>query len=252
VASSPLLVLHISAATITVPAGSAALFFRKGSRRHRAAGNAFFISMLIMCATGAYMGFMKQQAINVVVGVLTFYLVATAWLVVKRKEGETGLFEFGAMLVAMAVGAAGLIFGSEAANSATGLKDGFPAVAYFVFGSVALFSAAGDVRMFLRGGVSGAERIARHLWRMCFALLIAALSLFLGKQQHFPEAIRKTHLLNVPIILIAASMIFWLVRVRFSNAYKEGGSHTVKMTRRSGRSGRSLPRTSLVRAFWNT
>jgi hypothetical protein len=239
-AFSPILGLHICAATITVPSGSAALFFRKGSRRHRAAGNVFFISMLIMSASGAYMGFMKQQAINVVVGVLTFYLVATAWVVVKRKEGETGLLEFAALLLALAVGAAGLIFGSEAANSATGLKDGFPAVAYFVFGSVALFSAAGDVRMFLRGGVSGRQRIARHLWRMCFALLIAALSLFLGKQQHFPEAIRKSHLLNVPIILIAASMIFWLARVLFSSGYKEHRWRPVKMTRRSGRSERSL------------
>jgi uncharacterized membrane protein YozB (DUF420 family) len=239
-AFSPLLVLHICAAVITVPSGWAALIFRKGSRRHRAAGNAFFISMVIMSASGAYMGFMKQQTINVVVGVLTFYLVATAWAAVKRKEGETGLFEFAAMLVASTVGASGLIFGSQAANSATGLKDGFPAVGYFVFGSVALFSAAGDVRMFLRGGVSGRQRIARHLWRMCFALLIAALSLFLGKQQHFPEAIRKTHLLNVPIILIAVSMIFWLVRVRFSGAYKERGWRSVKMTMRSGRSERSL------------
>jgi uncharacterized membrane protein len=237
---SPLLVLHICAATITVPSGSAALLFRKGSRRHRAAGNVFFISMLIMSASGAYMGFMKQQTINVVVGVLTFYLVATAWAAVKRKEGEIGLFEFAAMLVASAVGAAALIFGSEAANSATGLKDGFPAAGYFVFGSVALFSAAGDVRMVLRGGVSGRQRIARHLWRMCFALLIAALSLFLGKQQHFPEAIRKTHLLNVPIILIAVSMIFWLVRVRFSGAYKERGWPTVKMTRRSDGPEQSL------------
>jgi hypothetical protein len=239
-AFSPLLDLHICAATITVPSGSAALVFRKGSRRHQAAGNVFFISMLIMSASGAYMGFMKQQALNVVVGVLTFYLVATAWAAVKRKEGETGLFELGAMLVALAVGAAGLIFGSEASGSATGLKDGFPGVGYFVFGSVALFSAAGDVRMFLRGGASGRQRIARHLWRMCFALLIAALSLFLGKQQHFPDAIRKTHLLNVPIILIVVSMIFWLVRVQFSGAYKERAWRTVRMTRHAGRSERSL------------
>jgi hypothetical protein len=56
---------------------------------------------------------------------------------------------------------------------------------------------------------------------MCFALLIAAASFFLGKQQHFPEAVRGTWLLNAPIILVAASMIFWLIRVRFTNAYKK-------------------------------
>ena len=61
-------------------------------------------------------------------------------------------------------------------QSQTGSKEGFPAAAYFIFGSVALLSAVGDIRMLLRGGVFGAHRIPRHLWRMCFALFIAAVS----------------------------------------------------------------------------
>jgi hypothetical protein len=36
-----------------------------------------------------------------------------------------------------------------------------------------LLAAAGDLRMLLRGGLFGAQRIARHLWRMCFGLFIA-------------------------------------------------------------------------------
>jgi len=31
-----------------------------------------------------------------------------------------------------------------------------------------LLAAAGDIRMLVRGGVFGAKRIVRHLWRMCF------------------------------------------------------------------------------------
>ena len=46
-------------------------------------------------------------------------------------------------------------------------------------GSVAVLAAAGDVRMLVRGGVFGAQRVARHLWRMCFGLFIATGS-FLG------------------------------------------------------------------------
>jgi hypothetical protein len=219
---SPILMVHICAAIIGLLAGYPALFFRKGSRLHRSAGNVFFVSMLIMSASGAYMAaFVKPNMGNVFGGVLTFYLVATGWLTVMRKEGETGLIEFGLLLVALAQGAGGLIFSWEAANSATGLKDGYPAAMYFVFGSLVLSFAAWDVRMFIHGGVSGAQRIGRHLWRMCFALLIAAASFFLGKQQHFPEAIRGTQLLNAPIILVAASMIFWLLRVRLTNTYKK-------------------------------
>ena len=236
---SPVLIIHIGAAIITVPFGSAALFFRKGSRLHRSTGNVFFISMLFMSASGAYMGLLKQQAVNVIVGTLTFYLVATAWVAAKRKDAEIGLFEIVAMLVALAVGAAGLICGGEAAKSPTGLKDGFPAALYLIFGSIALLSAALDLSVLLRRGISGAHRIARHLWRMCFALLIAALSLFIGKQQHFPEAIRKTHLLSVPVILIAVAMIYWLCRVLVS-AYKEKPRRTSRFSGHSGRSPHSL------------
>jgi hypothetical protein len=47
-------------------------------------------------------------------------------------------------------------------------------------GSVCLLAALGDIRMLVRGGVLGTKRIARHLWRMCFGLFIAAGSFFLG------------------------------------------------------------------------
>lgn len=217
---SPILLFHICAGTLGLLSGAVAMSFRKGSRRHRVAGNVFFISLLGMSAAGAYMAFMKSQMNNVFGGVLTFYLVATAWVTARRRDGETGIFDLGALLVALAVGAGLVTYGLEAANSQTGLKDGVPAGMYFFMGSVALLSAAGDVRMLLRGGVFGAHRIARHLWRMCFALFIAAGSLFLGQQQVFPALLRKTNVLFLPSILPLILMIFWLFRVRFTNAYK--------------------------------
>jgi hypothetical protein len=219
---SPILKFHLCAAIIGLPAGYPALFFRKGSRLHRGAGNVFFVSMLGMSGSGAYMAaFVKPNIGNVFGGVLTFYLVATGWLTVMRKEKETGLIEFGLLLLALTQGLAGLIYGWQAANSATGLKDGYPAAMYFVFGSLALLFAAWDVRMLVRGGVSGGQRIGRHLWRMCFALLIAAGSFFLGKQQHFPEALRGSWLVKAPVLLVVALMIYWLIRVRFMSAYRK-------------------------------
>jgi hypothetical protein len=90
-----------------------------------------------MSASAMYLGFMQPAMLNVVVGVLTFYLVVTAWLTVRRKERETGNWELAFLIVALADGAASLRFGWEAANSVTGTKDGYPAAAYFVFGSAA-------------------------------------------------------------------------------------------------------------------
>jgi len=200
--------------------GTAAMVFRKGSRRHRLAGNVFVIAMLSLAASGAYIGFMKHQMLNGLMGVLSFYLVVTAWWSARRRDGETDIFDWGALLVPLAVAAALMTFGVEAANNSRGFKGGYPAGAYFVFGSLALLFAAGDVRMLARGGVSGGQRVARHLVRMCFALFIATGSFFLGQQQVFPAALRNASVLLFLGILPLLLMIFWLVRIRFTNAYK--------------------------------
>jgi len=69
--------------------------------------------------------------------------------------------------------------------------------------------------MLVRGGVSGKQRVARHLSRMCVGLFIATGSFFLGQQQVFPAFVRKSNLLFLPGILPLILMILWLVRVRF-------------------------------------
>ena len=74
--------------------------------------------------------------------------------------------------------------------------------------------------MLLRGGVFGTQRITRHLWRMCFGLWIAAGSVFLARQQLFPAFLRNTGALYFLTALPLVMMIFWLVRIRFTSAYK--------------------------------
>jgi hypothetical protein len=89
-----------------------------------------------------------------------------------------------------------------------------------VFGGLALMMGGLDLRVILRGGVTGAARVARHLWRMCFALFIAASSIFLARQQLFPAFMRKTGALVFLSFLPLLLMIFWVIRVHFKNAYK--------------------------------
>ncbi len=215
---SPLLVLHIIAGTLGMLSGFVAVFLRKGSRRHGLAGNVFVIAMLSLSASGVYLALMKSQPGNVLGGTLTFYLVATAWLTARRKEGAPGIFDWGALLVILVVGATEITCGLKAAASQTGLKYGYPPGPYFFMGSVALLAGTGDIRMLVRRGISGAQRIARHLWRMCFALFIAAASIFLARQQLFPAFMRKTGALVFLSFLPLLLLVFWLIRVRFTNA----------------------------------
>src|SRR5882724_8162732 len=217
---SPLLLLHIIAGTLGMLSGFVAIFFRKGSRGHGMAGNIFVISMLILSASGVYLSFIKSQLGNVPGGTLTFYLVATAWITARRGDKGPGIFDWGALLVALSVGAITVTYGLEAAISQTGLKHGYPPGPYFFLGSVALLAATGDVRMLLRHGISGTQRIARHLWRMCFALFVAASSIFLSRQHLFPALLLKTGVLHLLSFLPLILMIFWLIRVRSANAHK--------------------------------
>src|SRR6202045_455290 len=83
-----------------------------------------------------------------------------------------------------------------------------------------LLAAAGDIHMLMRGGVFGAKRIARHLWRMCFGWFIATGSFFLGQQQVFPAWLRGSPALLVPAVLPLVLLIFWMIRIRFTTAYK--------------------------------
>jgi hypothetical protein len=213
---SPILLLHICAGTVGVLSGGVAVLFRKGSRRHGVAGNVFVISMLSLASSGAYMAFVKSQPGNFLGGALTFYLVATAWLTAKRREGESAFVDWGALLVALAVGAVTVTFGLEAATSPTGRKHGDPAGEFFFLGLVALLAATGDVRIIVRGGISGAQRIARHLWRMCFAWFIASASVFLARQHLFPAWLQRTGVLFLLSFLPLILMIFWLFRVLYT------------------------------------
>ena len=216
----PLLLLHIASGTLGMLSGFVAVFLRKGSRRHAIAGKVFVISMLILSSSGAYLAIAKHQPCNVLGGMLTFYLVATAWVTVRRKEAGTGIFDWGALLIVLPVAAVELTLGLEAAISPTGLKYEYPPWPYFIFGAVALLATVGDIRMLVRGGIAGSQRLARHLWRMCFALLIAAMSIFLARQQIFPAILQRTGVLIFLSVLPLLLMIFWLFRIRFANVYK--------------------------------
>ena len=226
--TSPMLFLHICGGSLGLLSGAAAMIYRKGSRGHRLAGNVFVISMLALGGSGAYMAMMKSQPGNVLAGTLTCYLVATSWMTAKRGDAETGIFDWGALLVILAVAAAELTFGFEAAMSPTGRKFGFPPAPFFIFGIVASLLASGDIRMMVRGGISGTKRLARHLWRMCFALFIASASVFLARPHLFPAIFRKSGLLVLLTVAPLILMIFWLLRVRYANAYKGQRSFTVR------------------------
>jgi uncharacterized membrane protein len=210
-----LLPIHIMAGMTALASGAVALYAAKGGWLHRKSGMIFVSAMLVLGATGAAMGALHMQRFNATQGVLTFYLVTTALLTVRRRIPEPRWIDTTAMLVALIVGFYQMSLGLEALNSPRGVIDGAPAAVIFIFGAVALLAASGDLRFLLtRGGLQGARRLARHLWRMCFAMFIATGSFFLGQAQFIPEPMRIPALLGIAALLPLALMLYWLARFR--------------------------------------
>jgi len=139
---------------------------------------------------------------------------------VRRKESRLGRFEIAAFFVALGVAGTDLIFYKMAMDSPTGTLDGAPPQSFYVIGALAALAVLSDLNLILRGGLSGAARIARHLWRMCAALFVAAGSFFLGQPQVFPAFLHGSPILFVPVIAPLALMIFWLLRVGLTNRFR--------------------------------
>jgi uncharacterized membrane protein len=227
-----ILFIHILAGTLGLLSGTAAIVFRKGSPRHILAGKIFVAAMLTMAVGAVYLGIVKHQSSNVGGGIFTFYLVCTAWLTACRCDGETSRVEWLLLLMPLTLGVLTWMNGVKIVRSGAMSQDGVPVGMTFFMGSIMLLAAAGDVRMLLRGGLFGAHRIARHLWRMCFGLFIASGSFFLGPSnrplrllsrvglgQHLPAALFSTVLYLTLTLLPLILLVFWLIRVRFASTY---------------------------------
>jgi uncharacterized membrane protein len=232
-AYSPILLVHIAGGTVGLLSGTAALLFRKGSPRHALAGRIFVVAMLTMASLAVYLAVVRHQPSNIGGGIFTFYLIGTAWLTARRGDGATRRYDWVVLLIPLALGTLTWMNGIAIVRSGVASPDGVPVGMTFFMGSVILLAAAGDVRMLVGGGVVGARRIARHLWRMCFGLFIAAGSFFMGPSnrplrlltaaglgQHLSPALFSTGVYITLTLLPLILLVYWLVRVRLTNLYQ--------------------------------
>lgn len=206
--------IHIIAGLLSLLAGATALYSAKGSGLHRKSGMVFVIAMIVMTSSAVLIAaFLSPNRVNVVAGTLTFYLVCTGLLTVKRTVEQIRIPSTGFMLLAFAISIYAFSLGIEGMGNTRNIVDKVPAQALFMFGTVGLLGALLDARMLLAGSIQGPHRLARHLWRMSFAMWLATMSFFLGQAKFFPEPIRKSGLLVIPVLVVLAMMLYWLVRV---------------------------------------
>lgn len=213
------LFIHILAGALALIAGYVALYAAKGGRLHRKSGMLFVYTMLVMAGGGVIIAAVRGvwAVLNVPAGLLTATLVITGLTTVRSLGPATRWVELGAMLVALGVGLFSLWLGIDAIAQG-GKRNGMPAFPFLMFGVVGMLAVIGDVRMLRNGRLQGARRLARHLWRMSFALFIAAMSFFIGQAKVIPEPLRIRPLLALPVVAVLLTMFYWLWRVRAKRA----------------------------------
>ena len=172
--------------------------------------------MLIMAGVGgAVSPFMPSDQIpNTTAGAFTFYMVLTGWLTVKRPEGTARPFDAIIMLIPLG----GALIGAYLTTRAE--YKGIEHIAGFVICGLASLCVVGDLHLVLRRGLTGRARISRHVWRMCTGLLMAVMSFFTGQQKYLPEIVRGTFWVNVPGLIVLVLMVFWLLRVWVTRAFR--------------------------------
>ena len=211
--------IHTPAGTIGLVAATVALFTKKGTVLHRKAGAYFTVSMLIMLISGFLAALLKASIGDMFLSAVVMYTVFTAWLTVHHKKFETGFLEHVALVWIIAVAIAAFFI------NASWREVGTPNP-YLYWANFAVFCAIGDARNIHRAGLPGIQRVIRHVWRIGFSLIWAALAFtdkivkILGSNvKELPEE-QLTYIIAVPTLLILIIILYWILNILFFSRKK--------------------------------
>jgi hypothetical protein len=220
-----LLPIHIAAGGLAIVLGGVALLASKGGTLHRRSGLLFVNAMLVMGATASILAFGKSSTDevigNVTASVLIAYFVGTALTAVRPASRWTRRVTAAALTVAVGIAVAAIVGGITKVNSTQvspgGVSFRTTGMMSLIIATVLILAAIGDARVMWSGMPRGGPRLARHLWRMCFALFIAAGSFFSLRERVatiLPEPLTTGPMRALPILLLFGAMFYWLWRVR--------------------------------------
>jgi len=210
--------MHIVAGGLAMVLGAVALVASKGATLHRKSGLLFVYAMLVMGFSGSILALrLSLTNMNVLGGFMAAYFVVTALTTVRPASVWTRWVNQAALLVVIGLSVADIVLGFKAFASPDEALNGVPFFMLFFMATITGLAAAGDVRLLRLGTLAAGPRISRHLWRMCFALFIAAGSFFSIRERVakiLPEPFTTPLMRGLPVLLIFVAMFYWLWRVR--------------------------------------
>jgi uncharacterized membrane protein len=206
------LLFHFGTGLIALVAGSVAVVVGKGTRIHRSSGLVFVCSMIATGITASAIAVYENNVGSTVAGALLVYFVFTAWSTMWESAGKHRAMD---MTLTLFISIAALLTLRDAFGAIGQPRGTIPPVGMrFFIATIVLLAAIGDIRMIRVGSYTGARRLARHLWRMCFGLFIASGSFFLGQMKFLPQPLRILPVLLVLAVAPLIVLLYWMWRVR--------------------------------------
>ena len=208
--------IHAPAGTLALVTAVFAMFAKKGGTLHRNAGSCFTASMMVMLISGIAAAYLKDSTDDMMLGAIVLYTLFTAWLTVHHKKNEMGALEIIALVWVIG-------FTITAFSISTGWREvELPPLAYMIWGGFAILCALGDIRNLYQSGLSGTQRIIRHVWRIGFSLLWSALAFtdkivkMLGANLKGMQGEQLLLIVAIPTILILFTILYWITKILFT------------------------------------
>ncbi len=211
--------IHAPAGTVVLVTAVFAMFVKKGSARHRKAGSWFTVSMMVMLVSGIAAAYLKNSLDDMMLGALVMYTVFTAWLAAHHKQNEPGLMEVIALIWVTG-------FAITAFSISMGWREVEAPFAYLMWGGLAILFALGDIRNLYHSGLSGIQRIIRHVWRIGFSLVWAALAFtdkivkMMGANLKSMQEEQLLLIVAIPTMLILITILYWIIKILFFSRKK--------------------------------
>lgn len=205
-----LLGIHILFSGLALLTGALALGARKGGLLHRNGGKVFVAAMVIMGVTSAWLAALNGVWLDVMSGLLVCYLVISSWLTMRPSNQG---FAVGVMLMGVGLVAGYLLVAWVTLQSGE-RRPGVPPGVGLFFAIIVGLAVISDCRLLMGRALTVRQRLARHLWRMCFALFMATVSFFISRAHLFPELVQQSGVLVLLGVSPILFMIFWLLWIR--------------------------------------
>ena len=206
--------IHAPAGTLALVTAVVAMSAGKGSALHRKAGSCFTLSMMIMLVSGIAAAYLKGSTDDMMLGAIVMYTVFTARLAARHKKNETGLMEVIALIWILG-------FAITSFSISAGWREVMAPDVYLVWGGFAVLCALGDMRNLFHSGLAGVQRVVRHVWRIGFSLVWAALAFtdkivkMLGANIKSMPQDQLLLIVALPTLLILVIILYWIANIVF-------------------------------------